>query len=430
MDCPACGRVQPRGRARWCGACGAPLAGSGSRQSSSRRRLRFAAWLGRARVAVVVGLLVVAVGGFAGWDLMTSSDGRSGQRSTQDVDLPDSVGPPDIPAPEATSADPSPQHHEIRWEVDFDAPASRVAIVDAAEVVVAVVHTTLTGLDVETGDVLWEHDLPGEPVRALEVDGTQVVAVLGPGGVQAVDAVTGSLAWEQDRPAHGAVIAAGAVVVSGDGQVRGLSLDNGTTRWTLHPAGWVASGRAEDIVLVARDNAVVGVAAASGATRWVLPAQGELGRADQSVSTAVLVDDGRLRVIGLEDGVDIATVEVDLLLDERIRGRPRIAGEQGVVVSVGDGLVGFDERLEPRWRTRWDTQVALLDHHDPTLGVLGGISVRGVEPATGADVLRVTPSAWFTAGDLQEERLALAVHTPTRGRLQLLDLVSADDGTP
>ena len=430
MDCPVCDRAQPQGSARWCGACGAALTGDGSRNAARPQRGRLRGWLGRPRMAVVIGLLIVAVGGFAGWDLLTGPDGISGQRSSQDVALPDSVGPPEIPVPEAASADPSPRHHAIRWEVDFDAPASQVAIVDAAEVVVAVAEATMTGLDVETGDVLWEHDLPQGPVRALEVAGTHVVAALGPGGVQAMDAATGSLAWEQDRPAHGAVIATGVVVIAGDGQVRGLSLDTGATRWTLHPAGWVASGRADDIVLVARGSAVAGVAAASGATRWVLPAHGELGRADQSASTAVLVDEGRLRVIGLEDGADIATVEIGLVLDERIRGRPRIAGEEGVAVSVGDGLVGFDRNLDPRWRTRWDTQVALLDHHDPTLAVLGGISVRGVEPVTGADVLRVTPSAWFTAGHLQEDRLALAVHTPTRGRLQLIELAPVGDDTP
>jgi hypothetical protein len=429
MDCPGCGRAQPRASARWCGACGEALAGDGSRHPG-RQRGRLPGWLRPRRVAVVAGLLVVAVAGLAGWDLLTGPDGVSQLRSSQDVDLPDTVGPPDIPVPEATSADPSPPHHEILWEVDLEAPASQVAIVDAADVVVAVSDATLTGLDVETGEVLWEHDLPEGPVRDLEIAGTQVVAALGPGGVQVVDAATGSLAWQQDRPADGAVIASGVVVVSGDGQVRALPLDTGATRWTLHPAGWVASGRADDVVLVERGSAVAGVATASGATRFVLPGHGELGRADQSNSTAVLVDEGRLRVVGLEDGADLATVEVGLVLDERIRGRPRIAGEESVVVSVGDGLVGFDATLEPRWRTRWDTQVALLGHHDPTLAVLGGIGVRGVEPATGADVFRVTPSAWFTAGHLHEERLALAVHTPTRGRLQLIDLAPAGAGTP
>ena len=430
MDCPVCDRAQPQGRARWCGACGAALTGSGSHAADRSRRMRLPISLERRRVAVGAGLLLVAVGGVAGWALLTGPDGLSGQRTTQDVDLPDTVGPPQIPAPESTATDLSPRDHEIRWEVGFDAPAGEVVIVDAADVVVAVSDTTLTGLDLETGDLRWEHDLPQTPVRTLQVGGTHVVATLGPGGVQAVDAATGALAWEQDRPAHGAVIADGVVVISGDGRVRGLSLDDGANRWTLHPAGWVASGRAEDIVAVERGSAVVGVAAASGATRWVLPAEGELGRADQSPSTAVLLDEGRLRTIDLAQGADIATVEVGLVLDERIRGRPRLTGDQWVVVSVGDGLVGFDRSLEPRWRTRWDTQVALLGHDEPALAVLGGISVRGVEPATGADVFRVTPSAWFTAGDLQGERLALAVHTPTRGRLQLLDLAPVDAGGP
>ena len=356
------------------------------------------------------------------WSLLRGSDDAIEQATQQEVELPGSVDPPEIAAPEPTSADTTPRRHEIRWEVAVDAPASEVAIVEDAGVVVAVVGTTLLGLDAATGDVAWELELGDERVRHLEVDGTRVMAVLGPNGVLAVDAATGAAIWEQDRPAHTAVTASGTLVVSGDEQVRGLSLEDGTVRWIRHRPGTVSSGRAGDVVLVARQAAVLGVDAASGATRWVLPADDEPGRIDQSPATGVLIDGERLRVIGVEDGADIATVELALVLDERVRGRPRLAGEEGVVVSVGDGLVGFDGNLDPRWRTRWDTQVALLDHHEPTLAVLGGISVRGVAPDTGADVLRVTPSAWFTAADLLDQRLALGVHTPTRGRVLLADL--------
>lgn len=426
-DCPACGSAQPRtGRARWCGTCGAPLhrpAGPAPHHGRRRRGGPPRAWL-------LAGLAVVALAvGVAGL-LVDGGDRGGNEVGGTDVDLPGAVGPPDIPPPVEPGAVAAPARETPRWEIGLDAPAGRVVIVDRADVVVAAVDTRLVGLDLASGEIIWERDLSDERVRALEVAGPRVLAVLGPAGVAAVDAATGASDWRSRRPAEHGLLTPDLLVVSDGERVRGLSLADGTARWTRHGGGVVASGRADDLVLVAREATLLGIDTASGATRWRRSGTSPLERPDQSPSGAVVADAVRLRLLDVADGADVAAVEVEEILEERVRGRPRLAGPHGVVLSVGDGLVGLDRHLDPRWRTRWDAQVALLGHRDPVLAVVGGISVRGVDPATGADVLRVTPSAWFTAGHLLDDRLVLAVHTPTRGRVLLVDLAPNRAGGP
>lgn len=426
MDCPACGRPRAGRRARWCGACGAALTRSRRTAPPGAGRAGRPRW----RAVHVAGVLAVALAVLVAWQLLAGDltgppDVPAESVEQQEVDLPATVEPPEIPSPEGTGR--TPGASEVRWVTAFEAPASRVEIVadrrggDGA-VVVAVVDTRLVALETASGEVAWERDLPGERVEALEVADGRVMVALGPDGVVAVDARTGARVWEADAPAATAVLAGGLLVVSDDERVRALSLEDGAVRWARRGIGPVASGEVGEVLLVAGGTRVYGLDAATGTTRWVVGAEGELARPDQTATTGVVTDGRRLRLLDVADGTETAGVELGLVLDERVRGRPRVAPDGGVVLSVGDGLVGFDRRLGARWRTRWDTQVALLDHHELAVATLGGVSIRAVEPSTGEDVVRVTPSGWFTAAHLDGERLALAVHTPTRGRLLLADL--------
>lgn len=381
----------------------------------------------RAPVLVVLTLAAIVAGGV--W--VTGPGGPTDAPADTAVDdaevgLPD-VRPPTLPEPADSDAAAIARPVQ-RWAVDLDSPASEVAIVD--DTVLVVMQSTLRGYALATGEPRWELELPDGRAQDLLADDARAYVVLGAGGVVAVDGADGVLAWHAPAPATAAVRAEPGLVVSDGSSVRGLGLDDGRLRWEHHGPATVASGRAAEVVLASGPRSVRGLDAASGRTRWERTLEGEAGRADQSPRTGVVLAGEHLVLLDVNDGQVRGRLEPSVALGERVRGRPRVAGDEGAVLSVGDGLVGLDGGLRVRWRTRTGAYAGLLAHRDPALVSVGGVNLHGVDPVTGADVLRVTPSGWFTALDLQERTLALAVHTPTRGRLLVADLERRERSRP
>jgi hypothetical protein len=121
----------------------------------------------------------------------------------------------------------------------------------------------------------------------------------------------------------------------------------------------------------------------------------------------------------------VATLRASRDLGERVRGQPRAMGER-VVVSVGDALIGVDPTGEPAWRADTARRASLVAGGRTVAAVTGGVTLHLLDTDTGVELARVTPSGWFTASALDDQGLAVAVHTPTRGRLYVHDLVLSE----
>jgi len=211
-----------------------------------------------------------------------------------------------------------------------DGPVARMAQYDARH---SGYHpdTTAPRGDLE---VAWQHRPGDTEARAatqpVVAGGTLYYCLAPPGGVSqgtlfAVDAATGDERWRFDaEQAARATLALhdGRVVAPVDGELRGLSADDGSSEWSvsLESFGWTPTVAAGTAYLVTDDGALYAVDATDGTTEWTIPEPEETYDDEAGTSHA-----GRGRFVAATD---------DRVVHE-YTGRP---GEV-VVRSASDGSV-------------------------------------------------------------------------------------------
>jgi outer membrane protein assembly factor BamB len=476
MPCPSCGTEITAPHARWCGWCGARLPVGASPASArsaapsrwSRARSTLVALGGVAALGFAV--LVVAspdgavdhgtgseapsalgdvdldgttdaAGGDGGEERLPAEDGGPdttaapgdttadpggttadpedtadlGAQGTDEVTLP----PPPMPAAPALEGgaaelDPGP----ARWSARLPAPVVDVVLGD--DLVVAATGTSAHAFESSDGAPRWEIRFDEGIVSALDLADERVVVTQKGQGIVGLDPASGEVAWRLEGPVQTATVA-GEVVVVGDGTaVEGVAVDDGRRLWRRGLPGFVAAGAPGEVVGVATDDRVHGFDVATGETRWEIALRPR-GSAHQSDELLVVGSRSGFSIVDVDTGVVRASVRQLRDLGDRVRGQPRVV-DDGVVAAVGNGIVRFDDEGTPRWRAETHRQAWLLREPNVVATVEAGVRLVLMDPATGAQVLQRTPSGWFTAMAVGERDLALAVHTPTLGHLDVHDV--------
>jgi outer membrane protein assembly factor BamB len=465
--CPTCQTEVTTAGARWCGRCGAPLrtdlvslvalggdaaplgaAGRPGPVGSSAARVEDGVfvsagapaphpgprWIAPAWAAAVLALVAVVLalpdgqGGGAG-DVRATSLGEvdldadggrdaggsaSGPVTSPSVEVPPAAA---VGAGGPAALDPGP----AAWSVGLPAPAVEVVLGD--DRVVAATGASVHAFTLAAGDDVWERRLGDGTIRSLHLAGDVVLAVRPDTGLVAMDLANGGTLWSREAPVQSATVAGDAVVI-GDGQhVEALGLADGQRRWRRDVAGFVATGTPGEVLGVVGDDRLIGLDVADGRTRWTLRLQPR-GGAHQTSDLLVVSSRLGLRVVDVRTGRTVGTAHEERDLGGRVRGQARVLDDDRVVAAVGDGMVALDAEATALWRAETGDGAWLLAETGVVATVESGARVVLLDPETGADVLRTTPSGWFTALAVGEDRLALAVHTPRHGRLQVHDIHS------
>lgn len=421
--CATCGTPVGRRDARWCGHCGAPLT---TRASSTRSGARDHQPSGRLQTALLAvgltGALILAVLG-AG-ELAPRIGSEAGD--DRDVLLPQ--GADALRSDGAGGAGVSPgaaDPYPVRWSRDLPQPAAGI-LLEEDQVLVAL-GDEIRSFDAFDGEPRWNTTLAGVETHAElvgVVDGRLVVRGHR-GTVHVLATATGEIAWEREHGLQQVSVGSGTVVVATGREIQGLALGDGTRQWRHSGIQVLADGRPRDVVAALTPDALVGFDLVTGERRWHTPVDTTGQRLVQSASSVLLFDREGLQIFRGEDG------ELQSAADElggAVRGTPRVVADGVVVASIGSELVGLTLDGVPAWRREFGSRMSLLDHEERVLAVSEAITVHGLDAATGRHVLRLTPSGWFGAVDVDASRVALAVYTPTRGRLVLHDRRGTDDG--
>jgi hypothetical protein len=481
--CPTCETVVAASGARWCGACGAQLGdlvslvagggGAGHVRARSARDGPVGAgplgavsrsgqpslrgdtvpthrqapetpadpapgpwWIGPAWGAAVIGLVAIAIvvpedpgpgdhtvrAATLGDVEVDADDVRAVRSSASGPAAGASTrgAPPAAPAAEGSVAlDPGP----ARWHADLPAPA--VDVVLDGELVVAATGASLHAFDLSTGSELWEVPVAGGTVGGLHLVGDLALVVQPETGLVAVDLDDGRTAWARRGIVKGATVADEVVMIADGRHVEALAVEDGRRMWRRELPGFMASGSPGEVVAVVGDDRMTGLDVADGRTRWTLRLQPR-GGAHQSADRLVVSSRLGLRVVDVGTGRTLGTAHEEQDLGGRVRGQARVVDGDHIVAAVGDGMVALDEQAVALWRAETGSGAWLLAEPGVVATVESGARVVLLDPETGAGVLRTTPSGWFTALAVGEEQLALAVHTPRRGRLQVHDLHTTD----
>ena len=475
MPCPSCGTEIAAPHARWCGRCGARLpvgtSLASARSSASSRWSRTRATLVALGGVAALGFAVLVVAtpdgavdhgagseassALGDVDLDGGADpgaggGDGGEQPALDGDPdtpadPDTTADPDTPAdPGDTTADlgaqgtdevtlpppPMPAAPALengaaeldpgpaRWSARLPAPVVDVVLGD--DVVVAATGSSAHAFELSDGAPLWEITFEEGIVSAIDLADERVVVTQKGEGILGLDPASGEVAWRLQGPVQTATVAGEVVVVADGTAVEGVAVDDGRRLWRRGLPGFVAAGRPGEVVGVATDDRVHGFDVATGETRWEVALRPR-GSAHQSDELLVVGSRSGFSIVDVETGVVRASVRQLRDLGDRVRGQPRVV-DDGVVAAVGNGIVRFDDEGTPRWRAQTHRQAWLLREPAVVATVEAGVRLVLMNPATGEQVLQRTPSGWFTAMAVGERDLALAVHTPTLGHLDVHDV--------
>lgn len=297
----------------------------------------------------------------------------------------------------------------------------------------------LVALDPATGQVLWEADDVGRGSSLERVlgFGTTAVVVETDGQMWGVDTGTGKLSWTVELEDADYAAAAGAAVVSYDGDVlTAFDAASGDQSWTYDAADTRGVRVSEDgsRVLVAGDDDLILLDAATGEEAWRVPdcwprqldrynlmdfgetaAQGPAGTGPRVPLAHV---DDTLVVASVEDAdlfaVDARTGEQLWSVDDSDMARYGLLAWEQTVVSIGrDGVAGWDRDTgEPAWELELDFQsrdgdddeIAWIVQHGQVLLVADpGVGLVGVDLADGTQAWQLTMDdleSVSTAGDV------------------------------
>ncbi len=297
----------------------------------------------------------------------------------------------------------------------------------------------LVALDPATGQVLWEADDVGRGSSLERVlgFGTTAVVVETDGEMWGVDTGTGKLSWTVELEDADYAAAAGAAVVSFDGDVlTAFDAASGDQRWTYDAADADGVHVPTDgsRVLVAGEDDLILLDAASGEEAWRVPdcwprqldrynlmdfgetaAQGPAGTGPRVPLAHV---DDTLVVASVEDAdlfaVDARTGEQLWSVDDSDMARYGLLAWEQTVVSIGrDGVAGWDRDTgEPAWELELDFQtrdgddddIAWIVQHGQVLLVADpGVGLVAVDLADGTQAWQLTMDdleSVSTAGDV------------------------------
>jgi outer membrane protein assembly factor BamB len=291
--------------------------------------------------------------------------------------------------------------------------------------VLAATGASVHAFDLSTGSPVWETPVEGGTIGGLHLVGDHALVVQPDTGLRAVDLDDGETAWLRRGAVQSATVAGEVVLVADGHHVEAVGVGEGRRLWRRELPGFVASGTPGEVVAVVGDDRMTGLDVADGRTRWTLRLQPR-GGADQSADRLVVSTRLGLRVIDVMTGRTLGTAHEEQDLGGRVRGQARVVEDDRIVAAVGDGMVALDEEATALWWAETGNSAWLVGEPGVVATVESGARVVLLDPETGAGVLRTTPSGWFTALAVGEQQLALAVHTPRRGRLQVHDLHEPD----
>lgn len=275
---------------------------------------------------------------------------------------------------------------QMLWRRQVTAPVIAPTTVGGGRVLVADSLKNLWAFDTLDGSTHWVHQFDDVVSTTPTVTGDLVVVVTDDGLVTALALTDGRVLWEYDlggRTRSAPAVTGDLVVVPDlNGRIVALDLENGDKRWTRSLDGGLAAGPAasDDRVLVADDQGVVyALAAADGGLEWETRTrwdpQGDIAVSDDAVT--LLGGPERLESFDLADGHNVWSVEI-----EDTSQSPVVVGAEVVTVSRS-GTVSLrdlgDGRETRSWPLPGGGPGSNVVNVDVPLGLVHGSLVVGTE---------------------------------------------------
>lgn len=162
---------------------------------------------------------------------------------------------------------------DVSYEELANERISRGSVAVTGDVLAVASGSSLTGIDIRTGEELWTTRQLDHPVAAGDAFVGQVPTQSGGGTIRAIDAATGETRWEASgQAAYGTTLAAGdegVYVIEGDG-ITAYELADGSQRW--HVAATVEIGQPQLVsgstLVLLWERVVGGMSTADGSVTW------------------------------------------------------------------------------------------------------------------------------------------------------------------